>query len=113
MQFRQKFTDYVSTDYMLVQFKYYDNVLFLADPDVSNNITATINIAGVRNNMVVAVNNHTQIRLIGLSRLNTNTDISSVTISGLYNPATIQPVVTNTSGFQIVITLMSSTSSLK
>lgn len=98
---------------MLMQFKYYDNVLFLADPDINTNITVTLNVAGVTSNMAVVVDNHTQIRAVGLARLVNNVDVSEVKISGLYNPATIQPIITNTSGFQIVITLMSANSSLK
>lgn len=113
VKFRQKFTDYAATDYLLMQFKNYENVLFLADPDISTNISATLSTAAATSSMAVAVDNHTQIRAVGLGRLLSNADVSEVKISGLYNPATIQPIVTNTSGFQIIVTLMSANASLK
>ena len=76
LRFRQKFIDYTATDYIKVQFKYYDNVLFLADTEVTGNITATILVNGVTTNLVVAVDNDTQLRIIGLDKLATSTGVA-------------------------------------
>jgi hypothetical protein len=76
IKLKPKFADYSVSDYLKIQFKYYDNILFLNNINISPNIKATLNVNGAVSNCNLDVISDTVIHIFNISRINNNNAIA-------------------------------------
>ena len=69
-RYRNKFTDYSDTDYVRIQYKYYDNLLYLTTPEIAAGLTARLTTNGSTSTCTVTVVNNTMVNVYNISRLN-------------------------------------------
>jgi|JI10StandDraft_1071094.scaffolds.fasta_scaffold448332_3 hypothetical protein len=75
LKFKPKFNDYTNTDYIKIQYKYYENVFFLNNFAITSNIAAALNVNGIITNCMVTVVNNTVINIYNISQINNNAGI--------------------------------------
>lgn len=106
IRYKNKFTDYTDTDYLRIQYKFYDNLLYLTTPEIAGNITMRLTTNGASSNCPVTVINNTILNVYNISRINTVGIINEMQLQGIVNPSAIYPIVSGATGFQIIITLI-------
>jgi hypothetical protein len=90
IQFRNKLSDYSELDYLSIVFQYYDNMMYLTNQNIKSSLSS--NSSTTNNNFTVV--NDTVINIRNLTLLNKNVNNNStLKISNLMNPATVQPIV--------------------